>query len=136
VEASLDIHPPPPDWLPIETTFSFTNGKLKEAIESSKYLPFIAVPKLISELRCNFTKLSKGIVNFVAKAALDNTFKQDRIFMAYNTETTTNGYSLLNAGLGASVVSANGKTLFSLYLAGSNLTDVTYQNHLSRLKYA
>jgi len=56
--------------------------------------------------------------------------------MAYNTETTTDGYSLLNAGLGASVVSANGKPIFSLYLAVSNLADVAYQNHLSRLKYA
>jgi iron complex outermembrane receptor protein len=28
-----------------------------------------------------------------------------------------------------------GKILFSLYLAVNNLTDVAYQNHLSRLKY-
>ena len=136
LEASLDIHPHPLDWLHIENTFSLTSGKLKEAIESSKYLPFIPAPRLISELRCNFTKLSKGIVNFYATIELDNTFKQNRIFTAYNTETATAGYSLLNAGLGASIVSATGKTLFSLYLAGSNLTDVAYQNHLSRLKYA
>ena len=135
LEASLDIHPHPLDWLHIENTFSLTSGKLKEAIESSKYLPFIPAPRLISELRCNFKKLSKGIVNFYATIELDNTFKQDRIFAAYNTETATNGYSLLNAGLGASIVSSTGKTLFSLYLAGSNLTDVAYQNHLSRLKY-
>ncbi len=75
MEASLDIHPPPPDWLRIETTFSFTKGKLKEAIESSEYLPFIPAPKLISELRRNFTKLSKGIVNFYAKAALDSSVR-------------------------------------------------------------
>jgi iron complex outermembrane receptor protein len=37
--------------------------------------------------------------------------------------------------MGASIVSTTGKPLFSLYLAGSNLTDVAYQNHLSRLKY-
>jgi iron complex outermembrane receptor protein len=136
MEVSLDIHPHPLDWLHIENTFSLTSGKLKEAIESSKYLPFIPAPRLISELRCNFSKLGKGIVNFYAKIELDNTFNQDKIFTAYNTETATNGYSLLNAGLGASIVSATGKTLFSLYLAGSNLTDVAYQNHLSRLKYA
>jgi len=136
IEASLDIHPHPLDWLHIENTFSFTNGKLKAAIENSKYLPFIPAPRLINEVRCNFPKLSKGLVNFYAKVELDNTFRQGRIFTAFNTETATPGYSLLNAGLGSDIKTANGKTLFSIHLAASNLTDVAYQNHLSRLKYA
>jgi len=136
VEATLDIHPHPLDWLHFENTFSLTTGKLKEAIESSNYLPFIPAPRLISELRCNFNKLTKGIANFYAKVELDNTFNQDKIFAAYNTETATPGYTLLNAGVGADVIGANGKTLFSLHLAGINLGDVAYQNHLSRLKYA
>ena len=80
--------------------------------------------------------LTKGIANFYAKIELDNTFKQNKIFTAYNTETATTGYSLLNAGIGADVVASNGKTLFSVHFAGINLGDVAYQNHLSRLKYA
>lgn len=136
IEASVDIHPHPLDWLHIENTFSLTTGKFKEAIESSSYLPFIPAPRLINELRCNFNKMSKGVRNFYAKIELDNTFAQNKIFTAYNTETATAGYSLLNAGIGANFVSANGKALFSLHLAGINLTDVAYQNHLSRLKYA
>ena len=136
VEATLDIHPHPLDWLHFENTFSLTTGKLKEAIESSDYLPFMPAPRLISEVRGNFKKLGKGVANFYAKVELDNTFKQEKIFTAYNTETATPGYTLLNAGLGADFIGANGKTLFSLHLAGTNLTDVAYQNHLSRLKYA
>ena len=136
IEASVDIHPHPLDWLHIENTFSFTTGKFKEVIESSKYLPFIPAPRLINEVRCNFHSFTKGINNFYAKIELDNTFKQNKIFTAYNTETPTAGYSLLNAGIGADIVSASGKTLFSLHLAGINLSDVAYQNHLSRLKYA
>src|SRR5204862_4084693 len=80
VETTLDIHPHPLDWLHFENTFSLTTGKLKEAIESSNYLPFIPAPRLISELRCNFNKLTKGIANFYAKVELDNTFNQDKIF--------------------------------------------------------
>jgi iron complex outermembrane receptor protein len=136
IEASLDIHPHPLDWLHIENTFSYTIGKLKNPIESSRYLPFIPAPRLINEIRCNFSKLVKGIANFYAKLELDNTFAQNKIFTAYNTETATAGYSLLNAGLGADIVSAKGKTLFSLHISGMNLGDVAYQNHLSRLKYA
>ena len=135
VEATLDIHPHPLDWLHFENTFSLTTGKLKEAIESSKYLPFIPAPRLISEVRCNFNELTKVVANFYAKIELDNTFKQDNIFTAYNTETATPGYTLLNAGVGADFTGANGKILFSLHLAGINLADVAYQNHLSRLKY-
>ena len=124
------------DWLHIENTFSFTTGKFKQAIESSNYLPFIPAPRLINEVRCNFNSITKSITHFYAKIELDNTFKQNKIFTAYNTETATAGYSLLNAGIGADVVSAKGKTLFSLHVAGINLGDVAYQNHLSRLKYA
>jgi len=136
IEASIDIHPHPLDWLHIENTFSFTTGKFKQAIESSNYLPFIPAPRLINEVRCNFNSITKSITHFYAKIELDNTFKQNKIFTAYNTETATAGYSLLNAGIGADVVSAKGKTLFSLHVAGINLGDVAYQNHLSRLKYA
>lgn len=136
VEATLDIHPHPLDWLHFENTFSLTVGKLKNSIESSKYLPFIPAPRLISELRSNFSKVAKSISNFYAKVELDNTFKQDKIFTAYNTETATAGYTLLNAGLGADITSPTGKTIFSLHLAANNLADVAYQNHLSRLKYA
>lgn len=136
IEANLDIHPHPLDWLHIENTFSFTRGKFSGAFEGSDNLPFIPAARLISELRCNFIKLSKGISNFYAKVELDNTFKQSNIFTAYNTETATPGYCLLNAGIGADIVTGSGKTIFSLHFSGNNLTDAAYQNHLSKLKYA
>lgn len=136
IEATLDIHPHPLDWLHIENTFSFTRGKFSQTIEGSRNLPFIPAARLLSEVRCNFNKVSKGVANFYAKLELDNTFRQSNVFTAYNTETATPGYSLLNAGMGADIVSAKGNTIFSIHLSGNNLGDVAYQNHLSRLKYA
>jgi iron complex outermembrane receptor protein len=68
--------------------------------------------------------------------SLDTYFSQDHIFSAYATETASRGYSLLEAGLGADVVNGKGNTMFSLYLDATNLTDVAYQNHLNRLRYA
>ncbi|WP_222596911.1 TonB-dependent receptor [Chitinophaga pinensis] len=68
---------------------------------------------------------------------LDKTFAQNDIFYAYQTETATSGYTLLNAGIGTDFINKkSNKVLFSLHLAANNLTDVAYQNHLSRLKYA
>jgi len=136
LEASIDIHPHPLDWLHIQNVFSLVNGHLKEVISGSKFLPFIPAPRLITECKIDFKKFKKTIRNFYVKLELDNTFAQNNIFSTYNTETATAAYSLLNAALGADFVSKKGGTLFSLNLVGSNLGDIAYQNHLSRLKYA
>lgn len=136
VEASIDFHPHPLDWLHVENTFSLTKGRFAEAVDGSVNIPFMPAARLLSELRCNFKTVSKSIANFYAKFEVDNTFSQQQIFSAYNTETTTPGYTLLNAGIGADIVSAKGNTVFSVHFAGSNLTNLAYQNHLSRLKYA
>ena len=135
MEVTLDIHPHPLDWLHVENTFSLVSGHLKNPLEGSKYLPFIPAPRLISEIRTNFKKISTNIHNFYLKLEADNTFAKKDVFTAYNTETPTPGYTLLNMGVGADIM-ANGKTIFTLSIAGNNLGDVAYQNHLSRLKYA
>jgi iron complex outermembrane receptor protein len=134
-EAIVDIHPHPLDWLHIQNTFSFVSGKLKEQIEGTKNLPFIPAPKLITEFRGDFKSINAVIKNFYTKIELDNTFTQRNIFTAYDTETKTPGYTLLNAGVGADFFSKNGKQLFTLNFSAINITDRAYQNHLSRLKY-
>ena len=136
IEATVDIHPHPLDWLHIQNTFSYVVGKLKYPVESAKYLPFIPAARLITEVRGNFKKIHNNIRNFYVKTELDNTFAQNNIFFAYNTETPTSGYTILNAGIGADFVNAKGKELFSLNISGNNLGNVAYQNHLSRLKYS
>ena len=136
IEASIDIHPHPLDWLHIQNTFSVVAGRFSEAIESSKFLPFIPAPRLITEFRGDFKQAKKSIHNIYVKFEIDNTFAQHDVFTTYNTETATPAYTLLNAALGADFVSKKGTPLFTLNFIGSNLGDVAYQNHLSRLKYA
>ena len=136
MEATIDIHPHPLDWLHILNTFSFVTGKLKQPIEGVQFLPFIPAPKLVTEFKGSFNRLSKNVRNFYTKFEVDNTFAKNNIFTAYNTETKTPGYTLLNAGIGADFVTKNNKTLFSLGFSAVNIGDVAYQNHLSRLKYA
>lgn len=133
-EASIDIHPHPLDWLHFENTFSFVRGKFDNPIDGSENIPLIPAARLSSELKADFKKLNKTFHNFYARLELDNTFKQLKPFTGFDTETATDGYSLLNAGLGADIVNDR-KTLFSVHLAITNITDVAYQNHLSRLKY-
>ena len=134
-EATVDIHPHPLDWLHILNTFSLVSGQLRTPIEGNKYLPFIPASKLVTEFKGSFNKLSKNIRNFYVKFEVDNTFSKNNVFTVYNTETRTPGYTLLNAGFGADVVTKKEKTLFTLGFSAMNMGDVAYQNHLSRLKY-
>lgn len=134
-ECNLDIHPHPLDWLHIENSFSWVRGVLGEAQDGSKNLPFIPGPRLINEVKVELAKNGKTLRNIYFKTELDNTFAQNHPFTGFDTETRTPGYSLLNAGFGGDIAS-NGKTLFSLFFTANNITDIAYQNHLSRLKYA
>ena len=134
VEASIDIHPHPLDWLHFENSFSFVRGQFDNPIDGSKDISLIPAARFTSELKADFKKLNKSIHNFYAKLELDKTFKQNNPFTGFDSETATDGYALLNAGVGADIVNGS-KTLFSVHFGATNITDVAYQNHLSRLKY-
>ena len=136
LEATLDIHPHPLDWLHILNTFSIVSGQLRTPIEGNKYLPFIPASKLVTEFKGSFNKVTNNIRNGYVKLEVDNTFSKENVFTTYNTETRTSGYTLLNAGFGADIVNKKNQTLFSLSFSALNMADVAYQNHLSRLKYA
>jgi iron complex outermembrane receptor protein len=60
---------------------------------------------------------------------------QHNALLAYNTETTTPAYTLLNVGMGTTVTNNAKKALFSLYFTANNVLDLAYQSHQSRLKY-
>jgi iron complex outermembrane receptor protein len=133
-EVKLDLHPHPLDWLHFENSFSMVAGHFGESFEGVNRLPFIPAPKFESELRTDFRKVGKGIRNLYVKLDMDRMFAQNRIFSAYDTETPTPGFTLFNIGAGTDIVQ-KGRTLFSIHLSLNNITDVSYQNHLSRLKY-
>lgn len=135
VEAVLDIHPHPLDWLHFENTFSFVRGTFTSELDGSKNLPQIPPARLNSELRASFQKTGKSLRNFYVLVETSAVSRQLHPFTGYNTEIETPGYVLLNSGAGADFVSKKGTTLASLHLALNNITDKAYQDHLSRLKY-
>ncbi len=134
IEAFLDLHPHPLDWLHWQNTFTYVNGRFKESIEGTNNLPYIPAARFISQVRADLLEKRKSSTRLSIFMEVDHTFNQDNPFTAYDTETPTPGYTLLNAGLTANIRNQR-KTLFSVYLMANNITDVAYQNHLSRLKY-
>ena len=133
-EFNLDIHPHPFHWLHFENTVSFVRGKFSEKIGGTNNLPLIPATRLFSEIRANFKKSGNSFRNLYFKLESDRNFKQNKPFLAYQTETLTDAYTLLNFGMGVDF-SKNDKTIFSIHLAAINLANTAYQNHLSRLKY-
>ena len=122
-EIGVHIHPHPLDWLHIESSFETVTGKQN----NSSYLPLIPANSLTNILRVEFEKpwFKKGY-SFVK---LTTAFNQNNV-SAF--ETTTPSYSLLSAGIGGCFNLFNKEA--TITLSGTNLTDKTYINHLSRLK--
>jgi len=133
-EFYLDIHPHPMDWLHFENSFSFVNAQQLHATDSTRYLPFTPAPKWKSDLRAEFDKIGKYLKYSYISFGVDCYFKQDKVFIAYGTETPTPAFLLLNASLGTNFILFRHK--ISVYLNATNLADIAYQSHLSRLKYA
>jgi iron complex outermembrane receptor protein len=133
-EFLIDLHPHPFDWLHWQNTLSYVRGKFSTSIAGVKDMPFIPAPRWISELRAELLPSGKTIRNMSVNFEINHSFNQDHPFTAYETETATKGYTLLNAGFSGNIVSKN-KTIFSIYLNAINIGDVAYQSNLSRLKY-
>lgn len=135
LELNFDIHPHPFDWLHFENSVSLVRGRFSQKIGGTDNLPLIPAPRLLSELRADIKKNGKTLRNFYFKVEMDQNFKQSKPFFAFDTETSTAAYTLLNAGIGTEIINKKQRTIFSIHIAGINITNAAYQNHLSRLKY-
>jgi iron complex outermembrane receptor protein len=139
-EASIDIHPHPLDWLHFENTisviFGINHGVPGVSLASdAKYLPFIPPIHTHSELKAEIKKKYKYASSIYAQVEMDWFAKQNRAYLADNTETVTPGYTLFNAGFGMDLTNRNGKVFCNVHMAGNNIMDVAYQSNMSRLKY-
>ena len=136
-EFYLDIHPV--SWLHFENSMTLTYGtnlsNNGHAPDSIKYLPFIPPLHTHSELRAVDHKGFGIFKNGYAYVGFDHYNAQDRFFAAFGTETYTDGYNLVSAGLGVDLVNAAGKKIAQIFIEGTNLGNVSYQSNMSRLKY-
>lgn len=133
-EFFIDIHPHPLDFVHFQNTLSYTRGKLANQPEESTDLPMIPPARWLSEIKFDIKKINNLLENAWFSLGIDHNWKQYRYYAAYNTETATPAYTLLNAGIGTDIVGKH-KKWASVYISCNNLTDKAYQNHLSRLKY-
>jgi len=136
-EIFVDFHPHPIDWLHIENSFSFVNAIKINSTDSTRYLPFVPPAHYRVDMRAQTKSIGKSIKNAFVKFSVDHYFAQNKVYTAYGTEQATPAYTLIGAGIGADLLLSKQQTSpIKLLLNIENLTDVIYQSHLSRLKYA
>ncbi|HLP14078.1 MAG TPA: TonB-dependent receptor [Flavobacteriales bacterium] len=134
-EYSIDVHPHPFDWLHVENSISMVTGMQKNMPDSMTYLPFIPAARYQGELRTEIEKWGSLRDLYVA-LNVNHFFEQQKIYEAYDTETASAAYTLVNFSAGSGLVNKKGNTILNFVLSVNNVFDVAYQHHLSRIRYA
>ena len=132
-EAGVDIHPF--HALHIGSSFSYVNARLMHQPEEMRWLPMTPAPRLSVDAKYELTHDGKVFNNAYLAARMDWCLKQDHYYAANDTETMMPSYLLIGLSAGTDIM-VKGKKILELALVVDNLTDVCYQDHLSRLKYA
>ncbi len=126
-EANVDIHPK--DHFHFENSISLVEGENKSLGEA---LPWIPATHTRHVFRWNIEAARKSVFrNPYVYFGGDWYWKQNRYDMF---ETETGSYVLYSLGTGSDL--RIGQRIMTLFVAASNLTNVKYYDHLSRLKYA
>ncbi|WP_428225289.1 TonB-dependent receptor [Flavobacterium sp.] len=123
-EFGFHIHPHPIDWLHITSSFETVTGQK----QNNEYLPLIPANKLNNSLRTQFS-LGKTLRDAYFSANIESYLAQNK---NSEFETATNGYSLVNLGLGGSF--SIFKMNFDFNCNATNVFNQKYTSHLSRLK--
>lgn len=132
-EASIDIHPI--HALHVGSAFSYVDACLLHQPEEMRWLPMTPAPRLSSDVKYEITHDGEVFNNAYVAARMDWYLKQDHYYAAYDTETMTPSYLLLGLSAGTDIL-IKGKKVAELSVIVDNVTDVCYQDHLNRLKYA
>nr|WP_315425000.1 TonB-dependent receptor [uncultured Pedobacter sp.] len=140
-EISVNLHPANLKWLSFNNSLAYVVGlnQNQELLDKhgrdAKYLPFIPPLQVRTEIKATAQKplgiFDKPYIKIDAAFFAD----QDKFYALDNTESFTAGYTLINGGIGSTLKSKKGKTLFDIFLQADNIFKIAYQSNLNRLKY-
>ncbi|MBD1395290.1 TonB-dependent receptor [Mucilaginibacter glaciei] len=140
-ELSFNLHPQGIKWLAFNNSLAYVVGinqneaLIKQSYGAAKYLPFIPPVHIRSEVRFKLQGKYGLFSKVYLRTEADAYTAQNHFYALNDTETATPGYTLINAGIGSTLIRKSGKPICELFLQADNLFDVAYQSNLNRLKY-
>lgn len=137
-EMSMDFHPLKRLHLGNVLSCVYARNLGRDGIkvsDSDRFLPFIPPLHGLSEVKWDLVPPWSKMGKAAFKAQFEYHFAQDRAFLDNGTESPTPGYGLFNLGISGTLCNGRKKVLANLHITATNIFDVGYQDHLSRLKY-
>ena len=137
VSGFLNIHPATAKWLEIDNGFTYIHSHIPNETDSTRHLPYISAPHLNSEIKFRLKDGHNSIMKGTyLKFGMQHDWAQNNVYSAFYTELPSAQYTLFNAGAGTNFVNPKtGKTICSLYVNCTNLTNVAYADHLNLAQY-
>ncbi len=140
-EANIAFHPNAYPWLNLQNNVSMIIGinTDKEALKISgmdaKYLPLIPPFRTATRLRATLPVKKEWFSDAYLQTEIETYATQSKFYAVDNTESRTEGYTLVNIGAGISLVNKKGESFCQLFINANNLFNIAYQSHQNRLKY-
>ncbi len=137
VSGYLNIHPAGVKWLEVDNGLTYLYSWLPHTTDSTDHLPWIAAPHLTTVIRFRLNdrlhSILRGTYWQVGQAKY---WAQREIYSALYTELPSAAYTLFNAGFGTDFVQPKtGRVICSLFVNGTNLTNLAYADHLNLAQY-
>ncbi|MCO5935522.1 TonB-dependent receptor [Mucilaginibacter sp. RB4R14] len=140
-EFTFNLHPHNAKWFELNNSAAYVIGLnqneklIAQSNGAARYLPFIPPLHMRSEVKLKLQG-TYGIFSKVCfRAEADAYAAQNKFYALNDTETPTQGYTLINAGIGSTLKAKSGKPICELFFQADNLFNVAYQSNLNRLKY-
>ena len=139
IESTLDVHPDYLRGFNFSSDFSMVIGNntgkgFENKGVEGEYLPFIPPLKILNSISQEWKTKSRVVTDINLRADLDICAAQNRYLALYNTETRTNGYTLINFSAGFDIQYARSSSM-KILMQVNNAFDSNFQSNLSRLKY-
>ncbi|HTA82321.1 MAG TPA: TonB-dependent receptor [Bacteroidia bacterium] len=137
IEAFFNIHPADTKWIELDNGFTYIYSYLPHQTDSTQHVPWTPAPRLTSDVKFKLHDRHTSVLqDTYIKFGLAHYWAQNNIYSADWTEFPSVAYTLFNAGIGTSFVNPKtSRTICTLIINVTNLTDLAYIDHTSRLQY-
>jgi len=137
VSAYFNIHPAETKWLEIDNGFTYVYSNLLNQTDSTNHVPWTPAPRLTTEIKLKLNNKRSCILRGTyIEIGQEKYWAQNNIYSALYTELPSAAYTLYNAGIGTNFVNPKtGRIICSLYVNCTNLTNISYIDHLNLAQY-